>query len=156
MTEMIALISVISTLFVVFLGSFVSWNIAKRKIDSILKATDKQIIAPMRQDWINNLRDLIAELLAKTLYYFGDGFEDRSDAEYLRLSELEIKISLMLNVKEKDHKRLRDYIRKLSSSLGSGREGDSIFVDLHPKMEKLAQKILKKEWNRVRKEIRSS
>ena len=114
-------LSLIVAALAVFVGPIISWSIAQRQIRassalasdqirSSLEASNKQIIAPMRQTWINNLRDLLAELTSSALHYYVAGFEDRTEEEYQRVSLLESKVRLMLNAKEDDHQRLETLI----------------------------------------------
>ncbi|MBI5888078.1 MAG: hypothetical protein HZB82_05125 [Deltaproteobacteria bacterium] len=153
MQETIPILSLITTILAVIFGPIISWKIAKRQITSSLKAANKQIVAPMRQAWINSLRDLIAEISSSALHYYQTGFEDRKDEEYKRLTELEGKISLMLNFREDDHKKLHDFIRNMLNSLDRGKEGNNTFVEIHPKVLALCREILKREWNRVKEDI---
>ena len=156
MKEIIPILSLITAILAVVVGPFISWKIAKRQIASSLKAANKQIVAPMRQAWINNLRDMIAEISSSALHYYQTGFEDREDSEYKRLTELEGRISLMLNFMEDDHKKLHDLIRRMLSALDRGKQGDQDFVVAHPRVLALSRDILKREWNRVKEEIPKS
>jgi hypothetical protein len=144
MNEIIPILSLIPAILAVFLGPFISWKIAKRQISSSFKVANKQIVAPMRQTWINNLRDLIAEISSISLHYFQAGFEDRKDSEYKRLTLLEGKISLMLNFQEDDHKELHNLIRAMLNLLEKGNDGDSTFFQIHPKIMSLSRHILKR------------
>jgi hypothetical protein len=156
MKEIIPMLSMIIAILAVFVGPFISWKIAKRQIASSLRAANKQIVAPMRQAWINNLRDLIAEISSSALHYYQAGFEDREDIEYKRLTELEGRISLMLNFKEDDHKKLHDLIRRMLNGLDRGKQGDQDFAGAHPQVLALSRDVLKREWNRVKEEISES
>jgi uncharacterized protein YneF (UPF0154 family) len=156
MKELIPILSLIVAILAVFLGPFISWKIAKRQVSSSLKIANKQIVAPMRQAWINSLRDLIAEISSSALHYYQTGYEDRKDEEYKRMTELEGKISLTLNFREDDHKKLHDLIRKMIASLERGKEGDNIFIETHPQVMALSRDILKREWNRVKEDIPST
>lgn len=156
MHELIPILSLIVAILAVLFGPIISWKIAKRQTASSLQIANKQIVAPMRQAWINNLRDLIAEISSSALHYYMTGYEDRRDEEYKRLTELEGKISLMLNFEEDDHKKLHDLIRKMLNSLEQGKDGDKTFVAIHPGVLGLSRSILKREWNRVKEEIPST
>lgn len=101
-------------------------------------------------------RDLIAEISSSALHYHQAGYEDRKDEEYKRVTELEGKISLMLNFKEDDHKKLHDLIRKMLASLERKKEGDNIFITTHPEVLAVSRDILKREWNRVKEDIPST
>jgi hypothetical protein len=153
MQNAIPILSLIVAILAVFVGPLISWQITKRQIASSLKAANKQIVAPMRQAWINGLRDLIAEISSSALHYYQTGYEDRKDEEYKRITELEGKISLMLNFKEDDHKKLHDLIRQMLTSLKKGKEGEEIFTAAHPKVPALSRSILKREWDRVKEDI---
>jgi hypothetical protein len=80
--QLLPIISLIVAALAVFLGPLISWAIAKRHTSSFeknlllqtetsLKIANKKIIAPMRQAWINQLRDLIAELTGKCCSLLG-------------------------------------------------------------------------------------
>lgn len=156
MKALIPILSLVVAILAVFVGPIISWKITKRQIAASLKTANKQIVAPMRQAWINSLRDLIAEISSSALHYYKAGYEDRKDEEYKRLTELEGKISLMLNFKEDDHKKLHDLIRRLLDSLARGKEGDNTFILTHPEVLALSRDILKREWNRVKEDIPST
>src|ERR1019366_5371455 len=176
---------VVAALAVVF-GPFVSLRIARRQVMSSLRIADrqvtsslevanKQIIGPMRQAWINSLRDLLAEIACTAHHYFegrlaylpGDheerlpvSTEDLTDEERQRLSCLEHKIQLMLNPKEDDHRKLEQLIRTMIVALDK-REEVSLdedeedtkferdFVNAHSMVMKLSRELLKREWDRV-------
>ena len=153
MENIIPVLSLIVAALAVFVGPIISWLVTKRQISSSLEVANKQIIAPMRQAWINNLRDLVAELTSNALHYHVAGFEERTDEEYRRLTLLEYKVALMLNPLEDDHKRLEQLIRQMVSALEREREGEANFVEVHPTVKDLSRQIFKREWNRVRDRI---
>src|SRR2546422_7939219 len=117
MDEAIPILSLVVAVLAVFIGPLISLRVAKRQIESSLEVANKQIVAPMRQAWINSLRDLLAELTSTALHYHVAGFEERTDEEYRRLTLLEHKVAMMLNPLEDDHKRLEKLIRKMVSGL---------------------------------------
>lgn len=162
-----SVLSLIVAAIAVFFGPVISWMIAKRQINisselakvqigSSLLTANKQIIAPMRQAWINNLRDLVAELSSSSLHYYVSGYEDRTDQEYQRMTLLEAKIKMMLNPDEKDHQRLEELIRNLISSLERGTKNADNFPDCHTQVVSLSRVIFKREWNRVKEPITTS
>lgn len=156
MKELIPILSLVVAILAVLVGPIISWKVAKRHVASSLKIANKQIVAPMRQAWINSLRDLIAEISSSALHYYQAGYEDRKDEEYKRMTELEGKISLMLNFKEDDHKKLHDLISKMLASIEREKGGDNIFIATHPEVLALSRDILKREWNRVKEDIPST
>lgn len=154
MQETIPILSLITAILAVIFGPIISWKIARREIASSLKSANKQIVAPMRQAWINSLRDLIAEISSSALHYDRTWlFKNRTDAEFKRLTELEGKISLMLNFKEDDHKKLYDLIRDMLKSLNHEKGGKNTFDVIYPEVLALTREILKREWNRVKEDI---
>jgi hypothetical protein len=153
MDNAIPILSLVVAALAVFVGPFVSWFVVKRQLASSLEVANKQIIAPMRQAWINNLRDLLAELTSSALHYHVAGFEERTDEEYRRVTLLEHKVAMMLNLLEDDHKRLEELIRQMVSALERGREGEADFTNVHRAVMDLSRQIFKREWNRVRDRI---
>jgi hypothetical protein len=158
------ILSLLVAALAVFFGPIISWLIAKRNTSSSeknvslqtgasLRIANKQIVAPMRQAWINSLRDLIAELSGKCAHYWAAGFEERRDEEYERITVLEYKLALFINAKEEDHKKLLDKVRLMVAFLEQGKEADEKFWQAHKVVIELSQQILKKEWNRVKEEI---
>lgn len=79
---MIPILSLAVAVLAVFVGPLLSQRVARRQVVSSLEVANKQIIAPMRQVWINNLRNLLAELASSALHYYVAGYEDRTDEEY--------------------------------------------------------------------------
>ena len=82
------ILSLVVAALAVFVGPIISWIIAKRhtassvrnvslQAETSLRIANKQIVAPMRQAWINSLRDLIAELAGKCAHYWAAGSEER-------------------------------------------------------------------------------
>ena len=153
MNELTPILSLIVAALAVFVGPIISYVVAKRQIASLLAASHKQIISPMRQAWINSLRDQLAELTSSALHYYRAGFEEREDSEYRHLTLLEHRIHLMLNPKEDDHTDLEKLIRKMVSSLERGKEGDEDFRTSHTDIMALSRRILKREWNVVKEKI---
>jgi len=148
----------------VFISPLVSWLIARRQfrnsldltqrqINSSLAVANKQIIAPMRQKWINDLRDLIAELASDSLHYFRAGHDFEGYKNFQRLTFLESKIQLMLNPNEEDHQKLEWMIDEMLKALQSGEKGRENFIATHPEVMKFSRQVFKREWNRVKDNI---
>ena len=160
----ISTISLIVAGIAVFFGPWISWLVAKHQIEassnlstaqisSALLTSNKQIIAPMRQAWINDLRELLSEILSSALHYYVAGYEDRTDQEYQRVTHLEHKIKLMLNPKEEDHQRLEEKIRNLIESIEQHPKFSDNFPDIHQEIVSLSRQVLKREWNRVKEPL---
>jgi len=110
----------------------------------------------MRQAWINDLRDLLAEIISSALHYYVAGFENRKDEEYQRLTLLEHKVQLMLNPNEQDHKQLEVAIRRMIELIDRAADPDNEFPDLHAHVIALSRSIFKREWSRVKEPLTMS
>jgi hypothetical protein len=153
MDKIIPILSLIVSIFAVFVGPLITYRIASRQMRLSLEATNKQIIAPMRQTWINSLRDALAELLSSTQHFYVTGYEYRKEADYQRIALLEYKILLMLNSKEEEHIRLEALIRHMIGSLNQGKTHGPFFEMYHSQVKDLSRTILKHEWDRVKEPI---
>lgn len=148
-------LSLVVAVLAVVVGPLISWCVAMRQLQTSLRVSNKQIIAPMRQAWINNLRELVAELSGKCAHYWAAGYEDRDDAEYRHITELVHKLELYINSAEADHAALLAQVRIMEQllSAGSNQETDRTFWEAHHRVMELSQKILKREWDRVKENI---
>jgi hypothetical protein len=141
----------------VFVGPLVTWAIAKRQmaiterqIASAARIADKQVIAPMRQEWINDLRKLLAEVLSASLHYYVAGYENRSDADYRRMTDVQQQMELMLNPTEDLHRGLVTAVSVLVAAIEDERKFHE-FPALHQRANELAHLVLKAEWERLKR-----
>jgi hypothetical protein len=150
----IPVLSLIVAALAVIFGPLISWRIAKRQIEASAEVANKQITAPMRQKWINDLRDLVAELTSSTFHYFKAGHDFKGYENFQRLTFLESKIQLMLNPNEEDHQKLEWMIDQMLRAIEALQQGDEkgreTFIATHPEVVKLARQVFKREWNRVK------
>jgi hypothetical protein len=154
-TNYIPILSLVVAALAVFIGPLVSWRIswriARRQIEASRRVAIQQMLGPMRQAWINSLRQKMAEFLSSTLHYAVAGYENRTDAEYQRMALLEQEIVLTINPAEPEHQDLVRAIRRVVDSLSRGAKmPDPEFIEAHQAATRQAQGILKREWNRVR------
>lgn len=156
MRDAVPILSLVIALLAVFFGPILSWLAARRQTTTSLAVANKQITAPMRQAWINSLRELTADLTSRALHYFVAGYEDRSDAEYQHLTLLEHKIALMLNEAEPDHQQFEQSIRNMIASLARGKVADAAFTQAYDQTRALARSIFKREWNRIKDPIEAA
>jgi hypothetical protein len=152
-TQAIPVLSLIIAAMAVFFGPFITLYIGRKQIELSRRIASKQIVAPMRQAWINELRGKLAELSSSALHYFNAGFEDRKDEEYKRLTQVEAEITLLINPAEKDHQELVKAIRIMMLALARGLDDVDNFIEAHQTTKSLGQKIFKAEWNRVKDDI---
>lgn len=126
-----------------------------------LRISQRQTLAPMRQKWIDNLRDRVAEFVAVASWLYRHGYglgpKDQSSADVeinqqsVRLVHLANHIELMLNPREADHNEL---LRALESVRQTACEQSRLseFPGAVQALNALCKKILKAEWNRVKRE----
>lgn len=155
-SQLIPVLSLIVAALAVFFGPFITLYIGRKQIELSRRIASKQIVAPMRQAWINDIRDKLAELSSTALHFLNAGFEQRKDEEYKRLHQLEEEITLRINPSEPDHLELLKTIRKMMLALQSGVHDVEIldnFIEAHQKTRSLGQRIFKTEWNRIKDDI---
>ncbi|MFT6585318.1 MAG: hypothetical protein ACJAUY_001623 [Cognaticolwellia sp.] len=160
-------LSLIIAAFAVIVGPFVSYKVAKHQQDNSIKLANKQVIAPMRQVWINNLREDVSEFLSLSLWFYVTGkHDDNFDYKVLdedseqenqssktdrKLSFLQTKIELMLNPIEEDHKALIRHLSKCKETAFHDKKNE--FEKSHKAASAKCSEILKREWERVKNEI---
>jgi hypothetical protein len=139
--------SVLVALAAVILGPFLSMWVARR-----------QIVAPIRQKWIDELRDLITEFLSTAQILVvvnqSNGILNQDDVDkeaYKNMLSIERKLTLMLNPNEQLHIQLMDHIRDLLDKTEHGTPNLLEFGPVVIKVTETAQEILKEEWVRVKK-----
>ena len=139
MKDWIPILSLSVALLSVFFGPLISASVSKRAM-----------LSPMRQKWINDLRSLLSEISGSCLHYWQAGYEDRTDEEYKRISDLTHQVIFHLNPNEEEHNKLIMVIRCLEESLSKGKEGDSEFFEAYDELLVQGRKVLKTEWEVVK------
>lgn len=145
-SEFISVLSMLIALAASVISPICAFKIAKR-----------QIVSPIRQKWIDELRELFSQYLSECqqvmLMYEGNGLleSNKIDEALLKnLNYLELKIRLMLNSKECEHIALIEYLDEISDETKHGIKDLIKFGEKVELATKLSQKILKSEWNRVK------
>lgn len=147
--EVIAsIVSAVTALVAVIIGPFIT-----------LRASKNQLLGPMRQAWINDLRNAVAEFSARiNLGYeavastFAHEDSVRHDAMTLRTQHIQstyqllAKIILLVNPKEPEHQELVRLAKAAYSAYESGNRADTALSALH----RHTQAVLKKEWDVVK------
>lgn len=143
---LVALIGAGSAIFGSILGAVISYFTTRYQF----RAT---VLSGNRQQWINTLRDSLADFLSTASLIKADvedsmanvdDFKKRMERLYLMVS----RIKLLINPKEDDHLELVDRIDSLRVAVTkrdtdvSGDVGD---------ITEIGQKVLKREWERVKK-----
>jgi hypothetical protein len=154
MNIFIPVASLITAILAVFVGPVVTWKITNHQMKSSLRAANKQIVAPIKQAWINNLRDLVAEISSSILYCHNNPSVTIGEEQFKNFVQLEGKIALMLNFSEDEHKKLHDLIVRMLDTL-YGKVKDDIRV-LHAQVFTYSRNIIQKELKALEKEIPTS
>ena len=148
-----ALLPAITTIAGAIIGAAVSYLVSRNQFRAA-------VLSKNRQDWINSLRDCLAEfnaILYDTFAHAHSGGLTRDAREcanaFMRANAVRSKVTLLLNPSESDHSQLLDVMRKMSDS--ATRADDPVaataFAEQDEQFTSLAQKILKREWERVKK-----
>lgn len=144
-SDIVSFLAMLVSLAAVVIGPIVTFKIAKR-----------QIISPIRQKWIDELREMLSEYLSeceKLIVLGEDGLlnKEATDIEaYRRLLYLQQKLKLMLNPNEIKHIELLDLVESITEEIHHG-TGD--LMEFGGKLKGatvVAQSILKEEWVRVK------
>jgi hypothetical protein len=158
LSQWIPIISLGIALLAVIVGPTVTLMISSRQIELSRRIANRQVIAPMRQAWIENVRVKLAEFLSLALHCWNravtiSSFDALDDAEYKRLLGLGVEIELLINPMETDHKELLSAMTQCTRALAQGIEHHAEFSLGRERVGALGQKIFKTEWNRVKAEI---
>jgi hypothetical protein len=152
---LIPIISLTIAALAVIVGPLITLKISRKQFELSRRIADKQIIAPMRQAWINDLRGKVAELTGDAPHFYNVAWADSSGKErtenWKRHNRLEKEIELLINPKEHDHQQLVSAIKELRVALEKGEPDD--VLEARDKIVDVGQKIFKKEWDRTKAEI---
>jgi hypothetical protein len=128
---------------------------AKRLADDQLQSTrrtaNKQAVAPMRQAWINGLRERVAKL---------PSFAARIKAspanlgvpETVQFAQTHYEILLMLNPGKPDHQALERLVEELVIFIQGDAGAKEEFWAYRLKIVDASRKIFKREWDRIKTE----
>jgi hypothetical protein len=156
----LALLSLVVAALAVFVGPLVSWHVTRLQIRASLRSANKQILAPMRQQWIESLRDLISELVSEAHHLYVAAADEDSDEGAVanesvrrRMRFLVQKIDLMVNPSEEPHQELVEQLGRLVSAADRRGVGAADFAGLHAAVTDTSRRVFKQEWNRIREEL---
>jgi len=157
----IAVIAALTALVAVIVGPLVSLHIAKRQVLVSLDIAKRQfnasVLSVNRQEWINTLRDEIADQLADIARFPHEkSLLKQTPAEFYervhKMSRCTTKIQLLLNPGEEDHRQLVGLFKKTILLMVKSPEKvtGSQLTDLQTEIVSKSQEILKREWERVK------
>lgn len=122
-----------------------------------MRLARRQIVSPIRQKWIDDLRDLISTLLSRCrsaiIMTEGHGVLDKHKPNEQLLNEvlfLEQKLQLMLNPHERNHEELLALVSQIVDSVQHGVPNLHEFGGQLKNASSTSKAILKREWERVK------
>lgn len=127
-----------------------SWLSVKRALRSEKERREHEAVAQIsefRQRWINDLRDRIADFGGLTSVH------GSSDAMTREAIALVFKIELLMNPKDEDFSALRAALKYRLDAQGRG--GTENLNPEYDNLLEISQRILKREWNRLKDELRT-
>ena len=123
----------------------------------IFRVAKRQIVSPIRQKWIDELRDLMSTLLSKCktvlILRKGVGLLAKDETNEVLFSEilyLEQKLALMLNPRESDHQNLFKVVGWITDEVQHGVDNIIEFGSKLDEATCICQEVLKREWKRVK------
>lgn len=147
------LISAITALVATVVGPLVSWHIAKKQINS-------SVVSGNRQEWINRLRNVLAELVmiirhVPPAHAANSITLQEAIAKHGELTEKIELTKLLLNPNEAEHQELLRLISSAGDQVKDAiNHGTGRALEMGQTAERIvtqSQIILKKEWNRVKR-----
>lgn len=153
--ESIQLLSVVVALTAVIVGPLISLLVAKKQTESSKAVADLQaranVLSKNRQDWINTLRIEIAGFISSVTMVLPMLLTQKDSLEMHKLlSQLQLhlaKTKLLINPKEDDHTALISKMESVKNHVMSFKGQPQELTD---ELVALAQKVLKREWERVK------
>lgn len=139
--------------FIMPIGSaIIAWLVSIYSIKKTLQSEKERrihesviAISGFRQRWINDLRDALAEFQSFGVHPLTDAALER---DFYRLGT---KIELLMNPMDEDYEELQGIMYGLLSASS----GDTIAkYKLNPDFVEVSQRILKREWERLKNELR--
>jgi hypothetical protein len=131
------------------IGAAISYLVGRQQFKA-------NVVSANRQEWINSLRDTVSEyqssvngmtIFLSTKGEFGSNeFHER----FGRLEFLRSKIRLLINPNEVDHQKLVEIISRQKAGQLTDEEFSRILAS-QGELTAITQKILKSEWERVKK-----
>lgn len=152
MQTLTLLIPAITTIAGAMIGAAVSYFVSRYQFRAM-------VLSGNRQNWINDLRDTLAEWEAIVYDTFSEfriggplkSTEDSLDA-FRRANLLVTRVKFLLNPTEEDHAELLDIMGKMSdrATRAEDERPSHEFSQLDSSFVSLTQAILKREWERVK------
>lgn len=107
------------------------------------KAAGDRAIATMRLQWVHDLRKILSEYHSLLVSY--------EPADYRKVSEFGTQLDLMLNLDEKEQRELWEVAEEVFRT-----KDKDARVALDPKLMAAGRRVLKKEWQTIKLELRGN
>jgi predicted RNA-binding protein with EMAP domain len=137
-------ISLIGTILIPIIIGFITYIIAKKQITNTG-------ITQFRQQWINSLRDTLSLFIARVEYTIIQEDNIKIKEAFHEMVEAKFKAEMLLNPNEDDHNAL---VKKMQEIRHMVYEDESVENKIDDEVEKLltiSKRVLKREWNVVKK-----
>jgi len=105
------------------------------------RAAGDRAIATMRLQWVQDLRKVLAEYHSVLVSY--------EPADYRKVSELGTQLDLMLNLDEPEQRELWEVAEEVFRT-----KDKNARVALDPKLMAAGRRVLKNEWQKIKRELR--
>ena len=120
----ISIASAIIALAAVIVGPSLVFVASRRQMATQIVIAYRSVISPMRQKWINDLRERVAEFVSEATWIYLLNFQGKESLEKvdvkpttIRMTLLRNQIELMLNPAEDDHNELIKRIETVRAAL---------------------------------------
>ncbi len=124
--------------------------VAKQQVESAQSVARTQLIMPMREAWIGQLRSKLAEFFAISLDVFVTADERIGEVDTSRLSLVHLEAILMLNPEEPSHVELIKTLQEIADTVAGDRLNEDRLAIALAKGKDLSHSILKSEWRRAK------
>jgi len=155
---LLSLVSACTALVASIAGPLVTLRVARRQFGA-------SVLSANRQKWVETLRDLLAELISSLVGVaviraswkgpWDQGRAPLADPTLLpkleRVVLVQWKIRLLTNPAEADHRELVELIDAALKRLRADQADDAAIESDIERITRLAQSILKREWERVKR-----
>ena len=160
----VPLLSLCATITAVIVGYKRSLKVVNIQTESSIQLGNRQIISPMRQLWIDNLRRTTSEFLNISERFYKFLHSDEAFRNFYKIHKMEIippdvdskidllclDITLMLNHTEDDHNRFIVLLDGLRKHIYDKDSTTKEFYNTYAEIVFLCKSILKREWERVK------
>ncbi|QOZ25911.1 hypothetical protein [Bradyrhizobium sp. CCBAU 51753] len=110
------------------------------------RSAGDRAIATMRIQWVHDLRKVLSEYHSILV-----SFNTSDNADYRKIAEVGTQLDLMLNLDEEEQRELWEVAEEVFKTKDKGER-----VALDPKLMAAGRRVLKKEWRRIKLELRGT